>query len=411
MWTPFPGVGSSVSWDAKPHWRVRWGCVVPTSSLVFYHQKDSTMSGSCDASVDVFSDGIYDQRFFQESSVRDWRQSSLTPCFSPSEASHWNSGDRLVSPAYEPAMQQNRTLGIHIPEGKTQEMSGSRLEYLDSPFEVSHAYPTWLPESASSGLQSSFWEFDSSAGYSLPYQETEHLSDTSGIGAFAHNLCSPADDLLDDLSPVSTTSDGFYMGHPYAASYEPYEMTIQPLEAMGREISRQDLRSTHNSTSAWSEVDTGSYCASEHQYVSPMQQRESSEYNAHIRALEVVHRSDSPGLRRKFACPQLGCAAEFKHNADLNRHLKTIHSQAGRGYRCAYEGCSKAYKVYMRLDSFKMHAAKQHGIVDVEDLVQNSRREHQGLPVSVTTPNMMFHREATRSRSRLSAASRRSRTA
>jgi hypothetical protein len=93
--------------------------------------------------------------------------------------------------------------------------------------------------------------------------------------------------------------------------------------------------------------------------------------------------------RPKVACSHPGCNVKFSHHADLTRHLKSIHNEAGKSYRCAFKGCSKYDKVWTRLDSFKKHVTNQHPDTDVESLVQSSCRDHHDLPVSVTTPRLM----------------------
>ena len=86
------------------------------------------------------------------------------------------------------------------------------------------------------------------------------------------------------------------------------------------------------------------------------------------------------------ACSQ--CVKTFAHGADLTRHVKTVHDKAGRGYRCAFVGCSKVHKVWFRLDSFKKHIKKQHqmeNIVEINNLVERSARGDHGLPMAMTS--------------------------
>jgi hypothetical protein len=112
-------------------------------------------------------------------------------------------------------------------------------------------------------------------------------------------------------------------------------------------------------------------------------------------------RQREPGLAssrahiQKSVCSERNCGKEFSYSADLSRHIRTMHSEAGRGYRCTVEGCNKAYKVWHRLDSFKKHVRTQHqlgGAADVKGVVSKSRTEQHGLPVFVTTPVMIRER-------------------
>jgi hypothetical protein len=106
--------------------------------------------------------------------------------------------------------------------------------------------------------------------------------------------------------------------------------------------------------------------------------------------------------KTRFACSHPGCSVSFKHSADLTRHSKTIHKKAESNYKCAFEGCPKAYKVWTRLDSFKKHA-RHHGIEKLDGLVRNSRRDSRDLPVSLVTPSMMSQKGVPESHSRLLA--------
>jgi hypothetical protein len=104
----------------------------------------------------------------------------------------------------------------------------------------------------------------------------------------------------------------------------------------------------------------------------------------------LYNAADRPGINTSHAtkelpCSHSTCGVKFKNAADRKRHLNTIHNEAGQSYRCVYDGCSKAYKVWTRLDSFKNHT-KLHHPVDMEALVRDSRRERHGLPVAMTTP-------------------------
>ncbi|KAH7076775.1 hypothetical protein BKA63DRAFT_510730 [Paraphoma chrysanthemicola] len=89
------------------------------------------------------------------------------------------------------------------------------------------------------------------------------------------------------------------------------------------------------------------------------------------------------------------CSRPFMRQPDLSRHRKTMHG-GSQGYRCAVEGCSKAGKIWTRLDSFKQHLSNRHRGTDVQRLVQRSSRSLQcaddDLLFSVTTPALMQRR-------------------
>jgi len=102
--------------------------------------------------------------------------------------------------------------------------------------------------------------------------------------------------------------------------------------------------------------------------------------------------------KTKFPCSNPGCSTKFLHQADLTRHLRTIHNitthnKARKTYRCVFEDCPKAYKVWTRLDSFKQHVFGQHADADGDDLVRKACREDHGLRVSLTTPISMSQKE------------------
>jgi hypothetical protein len=95
---------------------------------------------------------------------------------------------------------------------------------------------------------------------------------------------------------------------------------------------------------------------------------------------------------KPHVCSVAECSGQFLHYADLCRHRKTVHMrpEAGQGYRCAFEGCPKADKIWARLDSFKQHVLKRHQDVDVHELVGQSARSRNGanayFPFAITTP-------------------------
>jgi hypothetical protein len=130
----------------------------------------------------------------------------------------------------------------------------------------------------------------------------------------------------------------------------------------------------------------------------------------------AVERDDSSRLRRvteistevsapyaqspskPYACPLVECSSQFLHYSDLSRHQKTVHmrQESGQGYRCAFEGCPKADKIWTRLDSFKQHVLKRHQNADAQEIIKLSTRSTSGadtyFPFDVTTPTSMIRR-------------------
>jgi len=104
---------------------------------------------------------------------------------------------------------------------------------------------------------------------------------------------------------------------------------------------------------------------------------------------------DQPSNKSYF-CPISECSSSgFLHHSDLCRHQRTVHmrQESGEGYRCAFEGCSKADKIWTRLDSFKQHVVKRHRNANVQEIVRQSARSGSGadayFPFAVTTPSTM----------------------
>lgn len=96
-------------------------------------------------------------------------------------------------------------------------------------------------------------------------------------------------------------------------------------------------------------------------------------------------------LETRFRCTVRDCKVTLKNSTDLPRHLNSVHYRShrkGTSYRCAFEGCPKAYKVWTRLDSFKKHA-RQHGTTNMDNLVRASCIDRQKLLVSVMTLDKM----------------------
>jgi hypothetical protein len=89
----------------------------------------------------------------------------------------------------------------------------------------------------------------------------------------------------------------------------------------------------------------------------------------------------------KPSCHYINCGKRFANAADCKRHFNTFHNVDRQSYRCAHDGCVKAYKVWNRLDSFRKHA-KRHDLDEsqIKALVQRScNREQNGLHVALTT--------------------------
>jgi hypothetical protein len=98
--------------------------------------------------------------------------------------------------------------------------------------------------------------------------------------------------------------------------------------------------------------------------------------------------SDFPGdVDSKLTCPYIDCGEQFANAADCKRHFNTFHDKDRQSYRCAHDGCVRAYKVWNRLDSFRKHAKRHHlDESQITVLVQRSRnRKQNGLHVALTT--------------------------
>jgi hypothetical protein len=92
--------------------------------------------------------------------------------------------------------------------------------------------------------------------------------------------------------------------------------------------------------------------------------------------------------KKPFKC--LHCPQGFKYQHDRVRHLRTLHSKQENGvqYRCAALKCTNKDKIWTRLDNFQKHLAQQHGVENVQNLVEQSRRDGTGNAFTVTTPDM-----------------------
>ncbi|KAK7177784.1 zinc finger protein 32 [Paraphaeosphaeria sporulosa] len=110
--------------------------------------------------------------------------------------------------------------------------------------------------------------------------------------------------------------------------------------------------------------------------------REPSSHTAYEPGIDFPSDVDS-----KLSCHYIDCGKRFANAADCKRHFNTFHNVDRQSYRCAHDGCIKAYKVWNRLDSFRKHA-KRHHLDDsqMKALMQRSRnREHNGLHFALTT--------------------------
>jgi hypothetical protein len=105
---------------------------------------------------------------------------------------------------------------------------------------------------------------------------------------------------------------------------------------------------------------------------------------------------------KPYVCPLVECSSQFLHYSDLCRHRRTVHMrrESGQGYRCAFEECPKADKIWTRLDSFKQHVLKRHQSADVNDIVKQSARSRSGADAyftfAVTTPITMSRSRRSR---------------
>ena len=79
-----------------------------------------------------------------------------------------------------------------------------------------------------------------------------------------------------------------------------------------------------------------------------------------------THHSGNPDTEPDSACPDpliCSCGAKFGRRTDLERHLRTSkrHLKDSRGPVCPVSGCSYTSR-FTRIDNFKAHYAKQHGM-------------------------------------------------
>lgn len=194
-----------------------------------------------------------------------------------------------------------------------------------------------------------------------------------------------------ELSPTSLNQGRQESIHFRQDSAEPLGTTVQPPDSSN--ISTLMPRVFRNSNGFDGVMHSPEACYSP----GIMNSRYTRRLEPSTRSIENVvrrghERSDHCEQKNKTLCSYPECTEKFSHKSDLTRHVKTKHSETGNGYRCAFKGCPKAYKVWLRLDSFKKHVKDQHKMekpADVQGLVKKSCTEHHGLPFSVTTPRMM----------------------
>lgn len=79
---------------------------------------------------------------------------------------------------------------------------------------------------------------------------------------------------------------------------------------------------------------------------------------------------------KPFRCGILGCkrqAQGFTSANDRDRHMNSVHKRSsGRGaagavgYDCVYDHCRDNGKIFWRLDNFRNHLKKKHGMKELE---------------------------------------------
>lgn len=259
-----------------------------------------------------------------------------------------------------------------------------------------------------SGMARLSWDFSrlsSSSTYSSLITHDDHLADLdcyhasdSAWGIFGtgdelvYDVALPQDRLAGPYEGLHETTHGFPVDH-----FAPELKSSLPPSPVGLDGahschgsnespgSHQQLRTKSDPEEAFS------FLEFDHDYLSSIDggniffPGDESVFNGELSPSTVYEsaissRTDS---RSKVTCLHSGCRAKFSNLADRKRHIKTIH-EAGESYRCAFNGCAKAYKLWTRLDSFRNHA-KSHRPSNLEALVRMSRTDRHGLPVSVIT--------------------------
>jgi hypothetical protein len=81
------------------------------------------------------------------------------------------------------------------------------------------------------------------------------------------------------------------------------------------------------------------------------------------RVPELIHGCRSLNSSARFACPL--CSTTFSRNADLKRHLGSIHVH--QHYYCPVIGCDRGDRPFSRKDKLKEHEVRVHGISQSQD--------------------------------------------
>lgn len=81
---------------------------------------------------------------------------------------------------------------------------------------------------------------------------------------------------------------------------------------------------------------------------------------------QLTHNSENPDTEADSARPGPGvciCGSAFQRQTDMERHLRTSkeHSRGSRGLVCPMSGCRYTSR-FTRVDNFKVHYMKQHGM-------------------------------------------------
>jgi len=94
------------------------------------------------------------------------------------------------------------------------------------------------------------------------------------------------------------------------------------------------------------------------------------------------------------------CSTSFKTVNDLARHMRSVHKAYRNSdpyWRCGVEGCTSAEKCWPRLDNFKAHVIRMHGI-QYEMQLDSFRhtfgpRENSNTPALLSKPCGNMHAE------------------
>jgi hypothetical protein len=89
----------------------------------------------------------------------------------------------------------------------------------------------------------------------------------------------------------------------------------------------------------------------------------------------IMLRKHQARHNKPHVCSHAGCQKRFATPNDLSRHAKSVHAitvHGSKSYKCCAKGCTKADKVWPRLDNFKQHLVRMHKSDNVATLVQMS---------------------------------------